>query len=1026
MEERFDPTNFVQNIKSQILPCYYLLFDNYLGPSIGNNLIQTYIFFDNYLRSPYFTRVGEDILNIINTGTRNDRVINELLPKKRIIEHFKGLNISNLNKVSLLHDIYKDQIWCSLTNRCPEIENTYEDDAYGDDIYNGGSHDPSKPETTEFIVSGGYYNTTTKSGHAMLYYIKKTDDSRSNSYFFYVFNSGEGIKYHPYNESNDMRLGALSEILDEEQMKTKISNLIIYNHIVDNGNIDELYFRYLSSNHEFNFGDKHNLLWIKPQISGSCTFYCVNNFMQFYLFKDQDHTNVELYYQNLYNYGGVTLINEFMEKDFFYEHEKIAVNIINFTVKNKNDDLIQMIYNFNAKFNEKVKQHSSFNNTFALENVNISYENTNLEINEYDENDINSILSFINNIMLQHIGKCNSDSHITIRLIEKILIKCINNKIDKSNIDIDILHQVIRKFNPSLCQKLTSIQNKIDSNYNLVRFCLFIIFFEHNDKCLDDNNNNNVLVSYGFNYGKHFVLNYDKELIEKYKGYYNTGFTSLKIHEKLVLKDGVSYTPESFIRMVLPKKESPAKMLLSELTPTQEQEKKQYIWKILEILFFFGLHEDANTLFFQKLINVRFDTEEFIGYKSDLSILNSLKDQDIMKIFNYALFIDNLNSQQYQILNEISMETYLIYKIDDSPINPFFNYDNYLNGESNTTKLLSDEHIFNVNKLCHINIQKINIQSFVESIPHLNFYPLCYFTLLINHYFNLENPIKRTIIDILEQKNTDDLYLKGIRLLLGFDDDLFIINEMSHKLDKYFILVDEILLSISIGKLKNKIDDTKNEIIKYLNFIPDVINIAQVNDKITEIVTENEIYLNLVNLIFFAKEFFVDEYVFVKTHDKKYIGRPKNNLKPINIDVVDDKLKIYFNESGFEYVLIDGNQEQKLPEFITKFFFMFKEKILIYKCNDKYKICFINVLFENNNLWIHFDKNFYIEKNESKYVVVNKENNLIFNRWIYDLPASLILRKDDYHYLFFIELNSNQKLFSKLWTFRNRHVISSK
>ncbi|KAG6559680.1 Protein of unknown function (DUF3638) [Candidatus Rhabdochlamydia oedothoracis] len=146
------------------------------------------------------------------------------------------------------------------------------------------------PPGESLLVDGGYQDLS--GGHAVLYeFYKKTD----NTYDIYLYNTGEGIQYHPRVQRNGISFyqaaikfeGVLPEELDLSPQNSR-QDSSFFQYLAKLQNLDDLEEKNITSLYEKGFGHLvHKLVlakedfspFIKGQYSGTCSWRVLQAFV---------------------------------------------------------------------------------------------------------------------------------------------------------------------------------------------------------------------------------------------------------------------------------------------------------------------------------------------------------------------------------------------------------------------------------------------------------------------------------------------------------------------------------------------------------------------------------------------------------------------------------------------------------------------------------------------------------------------------------------------------------------------------
>jgi hypothetical protein len=278
---KFKTSKYNELLNPSIL---HSLFDQYLLAHVGNSPGASVKFFqeqftlftrslDNKIKIDVNDALEHEINKLKNNSNNIKLNVNMLTTNQSDIE-----KMYYLKSLTLIIQKYKaDVIY-------PELFLTYEQDIKSNLfvskiiklLFNVVEH----PKITNniYILASGYTNET--DGHMITFLCNKLSD---NLYDVYMCNSGSGIEYHYKEEERNMVEGILYYQFNQTQMQ----KLIFFNHIFKSHfytNVINFYntlrdFLNIEVNRPPN-RIQYELAFIKPQLSGSCTYFSL-----FYLFK---------------------------------------------------------------------------------------------------------------------------------------------------------------------------------------------------------------------------------------------------------------------------------------------------------------------------------------------------------------------------------------------------------------------------------------------------------------------------------------------------------------------------------------------------------------------------------------------------------------------------------------------------------------------------------------------------------------------------------------------------------------------
>ena len=139
------------------------------------------------------------------------------------------------------------------------------------------------PINEERLYSSGYIRK--ESGHIICVYTKRLDDEKYEAILFY---SGNGLRYHKHDKISGKYMGMVRKIISKDQMIELNAILLMFNNVY--ASID-LYYKYVGQIFgKFDESEQDDTLekisFIEPQLSGSCTYYGLYYFIQYYMYKN--------------------------------------------------------------------------------------------------------------------------------------------------------------------------------------------------------------------------------------------------------------------------------------------------------------------------------------------------------------------------------------------------------------------------------------------------------------------------------------------------------------------------------------------------------------------------------------------------------------------------------------------------------------------------------------------------------------------------------------------------------------------
>ncbi len=232
----------------------------------------------------YKNDIEKYIKNIINYTNQNDirkRLYQNNNNNEYTINNNEckyGLSHDKLSTYSNEEHLYK----CILIPRI--IENFIDTNIFG--INN------------ELFIPSGYYNITKQSGHLIGLYYKKLADK---NYRVVLTNSGEGldfIKYHPKQFNSNKTACIIYKNVDIYILKNALCyEFLAYGLYENDYNIKKYYTNIVS----LLFGNSATFIYRYPQYSGSCSFYGIYYFVDYFLNEQNKKNNEQNKKNNIFD-----------------------------------------------------------------------------------------------------------------------------------------------------------------------------------------------------------------------------------------------------------------------------------------------------------------------------------------------------------------------------------------------------------------------------------------------------------------------------------------------------------------------------------------------------------------------------------------------------------------------------------------------------------------------------------------------------------------------------------------------------
>lgn len=276
--------NITQHDKILSIEGHHCLFDKYLCPNFGNATTKALNAFERLLESEnklklYFTK-SKETLDEFKIKFRFGKEKCDTTPEGKtwwpcVKELYIRLEIklSDLDKVR--GNIHDTNVF-DLLDKLTEHRKDYVDDFL--------------TKNPELLIPSGYKHNNT--GHAVALYYKHNPSD--NKYDIYLFNSGNGLKYHGTQIKNKHRGVLKFSGLDKSCVRKLITGAVFIKNCLYT-TVDILYTfiqktipidKYISAiTNELNTNSVYDsVALLEPQFSGSCTYFSFYYFMKFMYF----------------------------------------------------------------------------------------------------------------------------------------------------------------------------------------------------------------------------------------------------------------------------------------------------------------------------------------------------------------------------------------------------------------------------------------------------------------------------------------------------------------------------------------------------------------------------------------------------------------------------------------------------------------------------------------------------------------------------------------------------------------------